>query len=138
MAHTIEIDFDVHKLIENERHGFDDPPLAALRRLLKLPNAPAVPPSGAPGGRPWVYKGKSLEHGTQLRMRYNHRQHEGRIVDGRWLVEGEFYDTPSGTAVGVARTRDGKPTNLNGWDYWEVKQPGKDQWLPINLIWPEH
>jgi len=138
MSHTIEIDFDVYKLIENERRGFDDPPLAALRRLLKLPDAPSLRPDEPPAGRPWIYKGKALPHGTQLQMRYNYRRHEGRVVDGRWLVEGEFYDTPSGAAVGVARTKDGKPTNLNGWDYWEVKEPGRDRWLPINLLWPEH
>src|SRR5216110_3271830 len=101
MAHTIEIDFDVHKVIEAERRGFDDPPLAALRRLLKLGDPPA-PVGETTSGRPWTYKNVVLEHGTHLRMRYNHRTHEGRIVDGRWLVEGEFYDSPSGAAVGVA------------------------------------
>ena len=33
---TIKIDFDIHKRIEMERRGFDDPPNAALRRLLGL------------------------------------------------------------------------------------------------------
>ena len=134
MAHTIEIDFDIHKLIEAERRGFDDPPVAALRRLLKLGDAPQTRPTEQAAGRPWTYKNVVLDHGTQLRMRYNHRTHEGRIVDGRWLVEGEFYDSPSGAAVGVARTKEGKQTALNGWDYWEVKKPRNDKWLPINLL----
>ena len=134
MAHTIEIDFDVHKLIETERRGFDDPPLAALRRLLKLPDTPKEVVSEQPGGRPWTYKNVVLEHGTQLQMQYNHRTHEARIVDGRWLVEGEFYDSPSGAAVAVARTKEGKPTQLNGWDYWDVKSPGSSRWRPINLL----
>jgi len=133
VAHTIEIDFDVYKMIEAERRGFDDPPLAALRRLLKMPEAPKAAASEPSSGRPWTYKNVVLEHGTQLRMRYNHRTHEGRIVDGRWLVEGEFHDSPSGAAVGVARTKDGKQTALNGWDYWEVKKPRSDKWLPINI-----
>ena len=38
----IEIDWDIHKLIEAERKGFDEPQYVALRRLLKLP--PPMPP----------------------------------------------------------------------------------------------
>jgi hypothetical protein len=133
MAHTVEIDFDVYKLIESERRGFDDPPLAALRRLLGLAELPVPEAIEIGAGKPWIGDGVMLEHGTRLRMPYdrNRKLYEGRVVDGRWLVDGNLYDSPSGAAAGVARTKKGKPTSLNGWGYWEFKRPGSDEWKRI-------
>ena len=85
---TIDIDFDIHRLIELERNGFDEPENAALRRLLKLPDAQIAPrqtPSNRPVptegqmllGRPWSGKGVTLPHGTELRMEYR-----GQLVRG--------------------------------------------------------
>jgi hypothetical protein len=71
---------------------------------------------------------------TLLRMDYNRRTHEGQAVDGRWLVEGNLYDSPSGAAVGVARTKKGLPTNLDGWVYWYVKRPGSNEWVLIETL----
>jgi hypothetical protein len=134
---TIEIDFDVHKRIEMERRGFDEPPNAALRRLLGL-NGTAAPPA-PPGGRPWRGKRRGLldyvilEHGTALRMSYNGRQHTGQIVDGEWLVEERRYKSPSAAACGVARTKEGRRTSLDGWRYWEFRRPGKTNWQRLEL-----
>ena len=64
-------------------------------------------------------------------MHYNGRQHTGVIDNGEWLVEGERFKTPSGAASGVARTKAGKRTTLDGWEYWEVKRPGDAAWIPI-------
>ena len=125
---TIEIDFEVHKLIEAERKGFDDPPLAALRRLLGL-KSPTVEP--ATQGRPWIGDGVTLAHGTPVKMTYNRRAYEGQIADGQWMVEGKTYTTPSG-AMSVARTKKGRQTPLNGWDYWSAKISWG--WLPINVL----
>src|SRR5579872_1900831 len=124
---TIEIDFDVHKLIEGERQSFTETPNAVLRRLLKLPARESARPgteTNGDVGRPWAGEGSILPHGTMLRMRYNHRQHEGEIVDGKWVVDGKTFDSPSGAASGVALTKGGKKTRLDGWSYWEVKVPG--------------
>jgi hypothetical protein len=134
MTHAIEIDFDVYKLIEAERRGFNDSPLAALRRLLKLGEATRAPSQEQPSGRPWVHKGLSLPHGTALRMEYNRHIHEGQVVDGRWLVEGQLYDSPSAAAVGVARTKNGVQTTLNGWHYWQVQQPGSNRWVQLKYL----
>src|ERR1700730_18139749 len=128
MARSIDIDFEVHKLIEGERKGFDDLPLAALRRLLGL-SSRTVEPSA---GRPWIGDGVTLPHGTPVKMRYNRRTYEGQIVDGQWIVEGQVYTTPSGAAVGVARTKKGVPTHLNGWNYWSVKLSGG--WVPLKML----
>lgn len=133
---TIEIDFDVHKMIEAERRSFSEPPNVALRRLLKLPTKATEPLSQErlSSGRGWTGKGVVLPHGTELRMTYGEQHFTGRIVDGVWAVEGKKFDTPSGAAGGLALTKDGKHPPLNGWIYWEVKRPGETGWTPINRL----
>lgn len=134
---TIEIDFDVHKIIEAERLSFDEKPNDALRRLLRLPplaSAKQSVPKAVNGQRPWSAEGVMLAHGTLLRMRYNGRQHEGQIVDGKWVVEGKTFDSPSGAASGIATTKRGKRTRLDGWIYWEVKPPGDTSWTAIHAL----
>jgi hypothetical protein len=136
---TIEIDFEVYKLIEAERRGFDEPRLAALKRLLGLNDAvPAPQKQMPPHGRAWEGDGVALPHGTLLKMTYNRTTHEGEIVDGQWLVGGSLYDTPSGAAIGVARTKSGRTTHLNGWNYWYAKLPGSNEWTLAKLLGKRH
>lgn len=135
---TIEIDFDVYKLIEAERRSFDEPRIAALRRLLKLPPNPAMEPikTRRSVGRAWSGEGVTLTHGSRLKMHYNGRQYEGEIVDGKWVIEGKTFDSPSGAASGIAITKRGKKTRLDGWIYWEVQAPGDTGWTPIKALRP--
>ncbi|BDA85454.1 hypothetical protein Sa4125_29960 [Aureimonas sp. SA4125] len=137
---AIEIDFDVHKLIETERRSFGEKPNDALRRLLGLAerSAPSEGERVAPAaqGRPWVGEGMTLPHATALRMSYNKRQHVGEIVDGRWAVEGKVYDSPSGAASDVGRTKGGGKTRLDGWNYWEAQLPGESEWKAIASMRP--
>ena len=130
----IEVDFDVHRLIELERRGFDEPENAVLRRLLKLgpPVAPKDP--AAKPLRDWTKGGLSLPHGTELRMEYNGLLHLGRIVDGAWEVEGQREKSPSGAASAVARTKDGAQVNINGKNYWQVRRPGEAGWTPYAAL----
>jgi hypothetical protein len=133
---SIEIDFEVNKRIEMARKSFAETPNAVLRRLLKIegpaPQAPRHQP--VPGGRPWSSDGVTLAHGTELRMKYNGRVHTGSVRDGVWWVEGNAYKSPSGAAGGVARTKKGKQTNLDGWGYWEARRPGATNWVPIGSL----
>jgi len=137
---TIDIDFDIHKLIEAERRSFDERPNDALRRLLKLPSktpASGPRPIGSSAGRSWFGEGVTLVHGTHVRMRYNGRLYEGEIVDGKWVIEGKIFDSPSGAASGIAVTKRGKKTRLDGWIYWEIQAPGDTGWTPIAAIRPK-
>jgi hypothetical protein len=131
----IEIDFDIHKLIEAERRGFDEPPNSALRRLLKLPEKVSTLPT-MKRGRAWQSEGVSLAEGTQLRMTYGRpkRTYTGTIVNGEWHVEGQVFDSPSGAASGVAITGKGNKTRLNGWDLWEVQHPGEMRWIRLSVL----
>ena len=132
----IEIDFEVYKRIESARRSFLESHNDALRRLLgvkplaKLAESPTISQ-----GRSWRSKGVELLSGTLLRMEYNGVEYTGEIVDGEWIVEGKKFNSPSGAAIGVAKTRTGISTHLNGWNYWYVKRPGEAEWIPIkNLI----
>jgi hypothetical protein len=132
---TIDIDFDVHKLIEGARQNFSESPNTVLRRLLKLPMSRVVQSAKKNGaeGRSWSDEGATLPHGTAVRMRYNRRQYDGEIVDGKWIIGGKTFDTPSG-AAGVAVTKGGKKARLDGWLYWEARVPGAAAWTQINAL----
>lgn len=132
---TIEIDFDVHKRIELERRSFVETPNAVLRRLLKIDEGQSIAkPATSGGGRPWAGKGVTLPHGTELRMEYNGHVYMGMIQNGAWMVEGGQYKSPSAAAGGVARTKNGTRTNLDGWMYWQVKRPGETEWVEISSL----
>lgn len=133
----IEIDFEIHKLIEAERHGFDEPPYLALRRLLNLPEpkreaAPAEPQSTT--GRPWREGPVELPHGTLARMEYDRgRQvYEGQFLDGELVVGGQSFPSLSAAAAALAQTRKGQNTQLNGWLYWQAKLPGESRWRKLD------
>ena len=129
---AIEIDFDVHKMIESERRSFDEPHHVALRRLLKLPELEEERTPSA--GRAWTSDGVTLPHKTALRMTYGVLTIEGEIVDGKWVCEGRSFDTPSAAASALALTKGGETTSLNGWNYWEAKTPGSAEWVPIRRL----
>ena len=134
---TIEIDFDIHKLIETERRSFAEAPYMVLRRLLKLGEV-----KDAPSNRDHIYadsgawngKGVSLLSGTKLRMSYRGSQYFGTIQKSAWVVEGRKFNSPSAAAGGVARTKDGKSPSLDGWRYWYVKRPGDPGWIPLDTL----
>lgn len=148
---TIEIDFDIHQMIELERKGFDEPENEALRRLLKLPEKAAAtatqptsaPPPVLPGltramnehvKRAWSGKGVELPHGTELRMEYNGQVFRGSIDNGIWIVEGKRSNSPSDAASSVAVTKTGTHPSLNGWIYWEVKRPTDSNWRTLKSL----
>jgi hypothetical protein len=129
---SIEIDFDIHKLIEPERRGFEEAEYVVLRRLLKLPDPEQTQPP--PTGRSWSDNDVTLPHKTSLRMTYGRQTIEGEIVDGKWVCEGQSFDTPSAAASALALTKDGQTTSLNGWNYWEAKLPGSAKWSRLSDI----
>lgn len=137
----IEIDFDIHQLIEMEKKGFDEPDWQALRRLLKLPPAANWPSNDLPPrptGKPWEEDGVKLPHGTPVRMEYDRGKqiYEGVIKDGKWVINGRVFESPSGAASELAVTKKGKSTKLNGWIYWQVKLPGETKWILLKDLRP--
>ena len=126
-ARVVEIDFEIHQMIELEKRGFDESDNDALRRLLRLPE----PQPTSENSRSWSSHGVTLPHGTELRMNYGDQEHTGIVDNGKWLVGGERCNSPSRAASLVARTSDGRPAILNGWKYWHVKRPSDTGWISI-------
>ncbi len=131
----IDIDWDIHKLIEAERKGFDEPQYVALRRLLNMP-----PPelrteeSPRPGsGIPWVEDGVKVPHGSVARMQYQRgkQRYEGKFFDGNLVIGDKAFGTLSAAANALAVTKGGGKTQLNGWNYWEAKFPGEAHWRSL-------
>lgn len=150
---TIEIDFDIHQMIELERRGFEEPENEALRRLLKLgqnmgstakidqSNSRAVDEKDGSitkniAGRSWSGKGVELPHGTELRMEYNGHVFRGMIENGFWIVDGKNTSSPSDAAGSAATTKSGTRPSLNGWIYWEVKRPSDAHWRTLKSLKP--
>lgn len=138
MLQKIDIDWDIHRVIEAERRGFDEPPFVALRRLLKLPelevSAVAAPADG--GGLPWHEDGVSVPHGALARMTYQRGRQvfEGKFVNGRLVVNGKSFVSLSAAANALAETKDGRKTQLNGWNYWEALLPGEKTWRSLKQM----
>ncbi len=127
----IEIDLEVHKRIELAKRSFAESENEVLHRLLGID---AAQPQLVQAGRAWSGKGVNLPHGTELQMEYNGRVHHGQIDEGRWLVEGESFSSPSAAAGGVALTKAGTRPSLDGWMYWQVKRPNDGAWLPLKSL----
>ncbi|ANL39264.1 hypothetical protein [Rhizobium phaseoli] len=138
MFQKIDIDWDIHRIIEGERRGFDEPPYIALRRLLKLPEIQEQPStiSRPDEGLAWHEDGVSVPHGSLARMSYQRgRQvYEGRFSNGRLIVNGKSFDSLSAAANALAETKEGKKTQLNGWNYWEAKFPGEQVWRSLKQM----
>lgn len=134
----IEIDFDIHKAIEAERRGFDEPPYLALRRLLDLPEL-ALPIVAEVAGRPWREGLVEVPHGSDARMSYlrGSQLYEGKFLDGNLVVDGRSFSTLSSAASALAQTKDGTHPSLNGWDYWEVRFPGEIRWRRMKELRPD-
>jgi hypothetical protein len=142
---TIEIDFQIHRLIEMERRGFEEPENAALRRLLKLAPTdaaavksdiliaagPVTTSNNHSHGLPWSGKGVELPHGTEIQMTYLGQKILGRIENGTWVTPAGRFTSPSDAAGGSAKTKSGDSPSLNGWIYWEVKKPGQTRWIQL-------
>jgi Restriction Enzyme Adenine Methylase Associated len=132
---TIEIDLDVHKLIEAERETFAEPPNNVLRRLLKIDTGASAPrqvPHETAGA--WTGKRVTLPAGTLVRMEYRGQTHRGEIRDSSWLVDGRRFESPSAAAGGVARTKHGRRPSLDGWKYWHAQRPGESGWTSIDAL----
>lgn len=135
----IEIDFDIHKLIEAERQNFDEAPYIALRRLLKLPeiDTSANDPEAMIGeGNPFIEDGVAIPHGSLARMEYQRGKqiYEGRFLDGKLVVNGQSFSALSAAASALAVTKKGGKTSLNGWLYWQAKFPNEAKWRSLSAM----
>jgi len=122
---TIEIDLEVHRLIETNRLSFDEPEGDILRRMVGLKPLEKQKPTG---------KGLDLGHGvilpddTLLRGMHNRVEHQAEIIGGWILLNGKRYKSPSGAATAIR----GYPEN--GWRFLQVKRPQDSEWVPLKKL----
>jgi hypothetical protein len=134
---SIEIDFDLHKLIEKERLSFSETPNQVLKRILGLADLKHTTTNfqlERQQEKAWSWKGVTLPSGTELRMEYNGKQHKGFVKDGEWQVDGVSYTSPSAAAGAIARTKSGQKTSLDGWIYWNFRRPGETRFSLIDSL----
>ena len=118
----VEISFDTYKHLmlrrRDETHSLDD----VIRELAGLEPAPPV------GRRAWFQKDLSLRHGTELRAPYKGAFYPAAIVDGEWIKNGEVMSSPSAAARAITGN------SVNGWDFWEAKQPGDESFTSLKAL----
>ncbi len=133
---SIEVDWDIYKMVETERSSFDEPHYVALRRLLKLPALKTSPKPEAETGRSWIEDGVEVPHGSLARMEYlrGSQVYEGRFLNGMLVVNGRPYEALSAAASALAKTKDGSQPSLNGWLYWKAKFPGETVWRSLGAM----
>jgi hypothetical protein len=133
---SIEIDFDIHKMIEAERRSFSEKPYVALRRLLKLPEVMQEVAKPKAEGRPWQEDKVVIPHGSLARMEYARgtQVYEGQFLDGALVVNGQRFTSLSAAAGALAKTKNGNAPSLNGWNYWSVQLPGSDQYVLLEHL----
>lgn len=71
-------------------------------------------------------EGVFFPEGTALLAWYKDNAHVGRVKEGAIEVNGERYSSVSGAAASIT----GRPTT-NGWSFWMVKLPGKNDFVHI-------
>ena len=142
---TIEVDWQVRQMIEAERRAYDDPPNAALRRLLGID--PAERPLDVSaiseahyigtGSASWNWKGVTLPEGTELRVEYSEVRAGGHVARGLLTFDGEGYKAPSQAVMAVVARRRGNsaaPTSINGWQYLHALLPGESRFEPLAQV----
>jgi hypothetical protein len=71
-------------------------------------------------------EGVLFPEGTAFLAWYKDRPHWGIVKEGAIEIEKEIFTSVSGAAAKVT----GRPTT-NGWDFWLIKLPGKNEFAPI-------
>ena len=127
---TIEIDFDVFKKLTGMRDKESTTYNDVLRRMLGLSTSKATfqPLEATSTLGSWTVKGVTFPVGTEFRASYKGATVLGRVEAGALMVNGKRFDSPSAAAVAIT----GNP--VNGWVFWECKQPGKTSWQILKSL----
>ena len=122
---SIEIDFEVFKEITARRKSEEITENDVLRKLLGLKQKPPEKPQVAPNKKSWVIKGIEFPPGTKFRATHKGTPHEAMVENGKLLLNGKKYHSPSQAAISITNN------TVNGWTFWECQFPGKTNWQLI-------
>lgn len=73
-------------------------------------------------------EGVVFPEGTAFLAWYKDRPYWGHVKDGAIDLNGERFPSVSAAAVKIT----GRPTN--GWDFWQCKAPGKNEFVRISKL----
>ena len=126
---TIEVDFDVFKVLTARRPTEDVSENDVLRELLRLPKQPTRPVrSDVPAPDDWVTKGVRVPAGTELRATYKGQTYLGRVNSGALELNGKKFDSPSAAAMSITHHP------VNGWIFWKCRLPGQAKWTDLKEL----
>ena len=128
--HTVEVDFDVYKLLTIRRTTEDVSYNDVIRELLGLGQGSGSVSNEVANPSPgdWVAKGVRFPRGTDFRANYKGKIHTARSQDGSLALNGKQYDSPSAAAMAITSSP------VNGWRFWECRLPGKSSWQLIESL----
>ena len=125
---NIQVDFDVFKAITLLRPTESVTENDVLRELLGLPVGRQAAGVAAPAPGDWVTKGVRFPAGTEFRAVYKGQTYLGRVEKGALSLAGKRYDAPSAAAMSITGI------NVNGWNFWQCRMPGRPDWVAINML----
>ncbi len=118
---TIEIDFDVYKALTNKRASEKTTYNDVLRELLGLEKQNSVCEKRS--DRDLVVDGVVFPEGTELRKEYKGKIYQAVIQNGSILLNAKKFSSASAAAIHITGS------NVNGRRFWEVRLPGKANWI---------
>ena len=74
-------------------------------------------------------EGPHFPEGTAFIAWYKERAHSAIVRGGLINIDGKTFTSVSGAAAHIT----GRPTT-NGWSFWQVKFPGKGEFIPIGKL----
>lgn len=121
--HTIEVDFDVFKAITARRNSEEVTPNDVLRDLFGLEKKHREDATKKMNtGKDWVTKGVTFSDGSEFRANYKGRNYYAKVENGALVYDGRKFSSPSSAAISITEN------SVNGWIFWECKQPGNEYW----------
>lgn len=127
LTRQIEIDIDVHKLIEANRTSFSETPNDVLRRLLHL--GERTRPSTEPiHGKGLITNNTVIPEGTKLRKILHGVEHTAEVKDGAIVYDEMKFRTPSAAACAAAKV------SANGWIFWDYFDSVRGEWRRLDSL----
>lgn len=125
---AIEIDINVHKLIEHNRKSFSETPNDILSRLLNLGKGVTGEDARESRTEGLFVSGTLIPNGTKLRKNLKGVLHDAEVISGAIIYKAKRYSTPSAAAITAAGN------SVNGWIFWEYQDKRTGRWHSLNSL----
>lgn len=140
---SIKVSQDLYMALDRLRDPQDKRITDLIWRLVEDRGVKRTEPTSVEQG--WWYTGDVAEGLTAsdmtipneaaLRGRYRGKYVLARVRNGRIVIDGESYESPSSAARAVLATHRvaGAAANVNGWRFWEMEYPaGSGNWRRLD------